>query len=252
MSKRDRTDATDCFRGLECHKINCPFSHPYGFIRKIINCRDGLKCAVSNCSCVHPANWEWRNNINCKLMNNCANHDCTYKHPDGWSWRANVPCKFTINCMAHKSGLCKFKHDVIAADEEALANLMGALAVSIDCKYGIACFTKDCFYKHPDGWDHRKNTVCKFGFTCKKKDLTCMFKHVKGEKPAKLKPKVMEIEGEKPKIISNDKKEKKKEKENKIILDGMVVDDKIGEKFKLAIHRKKAPVEKLENAEMVV
>jgi hypothetical protein len=154
--------------------------------------------------------------------------------------------------MAHKSGLCKFKHDVIAADEDALANLMGALAVSIDCKYGNACFTKDCFYKHPEGWDHRKNTVCKFGFTCKKKDLTCMFKHVKGEKPAKLKPKGMEIEGEKPKIFIN---EKKKEKENKISLlgnDKMVIDDKIGEKIKLAVHRKVVPIKKPDNVEMVV
>jgi len=214
MNKRTRVVATDCHRGNDCYKINCPFSHPPGWVRKLIDCRDGLKCAVSNCSCVHPENWEWRKNIDCKLLASCANHDCSYKHPEGWAWRSNVVCKFADNCMAFKAGTCKFKHVPIVASsdvaqQESLVNMMGALAVSIDCKYGIGCYTKDCFYKHPEGWDHRKNTICKFGIKCKNKEGTCLFKHEK--KASALPPSPsdgMQIDGGVETVAANAKPKK--------------------------------------------
>jgi len=250
MNKRTRIDATDCHRGNDCYKINCPFSHPAGWVRKLIPCRDGIGCAKSNCSCVHPDNWEWRKNIDCKLLGKCANHDCTYKHPEGWAWRSNVDCKFANNCMAYKAGTCKFKHvvndDVV---NDALVNMMGALVVSIDCKYGEKCFTKDCFYKHPEGWDHRKNTRCKFGVKCKNKDTTCKFNHIKIEKKAIDASGGgggggMEIDNKD--IPQPLKKVDPKPKKNVIasvdaVGGGMAIDVNIGEKIKLAVHRKKKP-----------
>jgi hypothetical protein len=245
MNKRTRIDATDCHRGMDCYKINCPFSHPHGWVRKLIPCRDALKCAKSDCSCVHPENWDWRSNINCKNKNECANHDCTYKHSEGWSWRANVPCKFANECKANISGTCKFKHTPISDDINLnlITEKMNNVAITIDCKYGKGCFTKGCFYNHPEGWDHRKNTICNFGLNCKNKDTTCMFKHVKKEKK-KEKPKENEMNVEEKKIEK--KIEKKKENENSSSQSSngggggeLMVDVMIGEKIKLAIHRKK-------------
>jgi hypothetical protein len=252
MNKRTRIDATDCHRGNDCYKIGCLFSHPAGWVRKLIPCRDGIGCAKSNCSCVHPDNWEWRKNIDCKLLGKCANHDCTYKHPEGWAWRSNVDCKFANNCMAFKAGMCKFKHVVINSENNAdavLVNMMGALTVSIDCKFGMECFTKGCFYKHPEGHDHRKNTICKFGVKCKNKDTTCEFKHVKIEKPS-ASGGGMAVEGIKVKVPSQSHKKpvEKPKKENVsapgdgggggATAESMTVDVNIGEKIKLAIHRK--------------
>jgi hypothetical protein len=116
--------------------------------------------------------------------------------------------------MAFKAGTCKFKHVPIVASsdvaqQESLVNMMGALAVSIDCKYGIGCYTKDCFYKHPEGWDHRKNTICKFGIKCKNKEGTCLFKHEK--KASALPPSPsdgMQIDGGVETVAANAKPKK--------------------------------------------
>jgi hypothetical protein len=173
--------------------------------------------------------------------------------------------------MANKAGTCKFKHVVNDVVNDALVNMMGALVVSIDCKYGEKCFTKDCFYKHPVEWDHRKNTRCKFGVKCKNKDTTCEFNHVKIDKKAidaagggtdGMEIDVKKIE--KKAVAKPQKKDDSKPKKNvmasaadkvgaggladAVAGGGMVIDVNIGEKIKLAVHRKK----KTETEQMVV
>jgi hypothetical protein len=156
--------------------------------------------------------------------------------------------------MAFKAGTCKFKHisinpsiDVVI--DTSLVQMMAGMVVSIDCKFGDGCFTKGCFYKHPEGWDHRKNTNCKFGIKCKNKDTTCEFKHVKIEKKKGETSVGSGMEIEKKKI---DLKPKKSVVPSVSISSGggggMAVDTNIGEKIKLAVHRKK----KSEAEQMVV
>jgi len=233
MRKRNHTESTDCFRGLECYKEGCLFNHPVGFIKKIIECRDGIKCPKSNCSCVHPPEWNWRKNHSCKLFDTCPNKDCDYSHIKNWAWRSNVPCKFTDNCMAFKTGICKFKHNI---NEIELSKMVEKIVISIVCKHGINCFKKGCFYDHPENWDHRKNTICKFGIKCKNKDLTCEFKHVVLPKKESIEMKEEKTKSEPKKKESIEMKEEKtktepKKKEVKLSSGG-------GEKFKLPIHRK--------------
>jgi hypothetical protein len=151
-----------------------------------------------------------------------------------------VPCKFANECKANISGTCKFKHTSISDDItlNLITEKINKVSITISCKYGKGCFTKGCFYDHPEGWDHRKNTICNFGVSCKNKDTTCMFKHVKKEKK---KPIENEMNVEEKKIEK--KIEKKKENVNTTQSSGggeVMVDVMIGEKIKLAIHRKKS------------
>jgi hypothetical protein len=161
--------------------------------------------------------------------------------------------------MAFKANTCKFKHALItpsidAVIDTSLVQMMAGMVVSIDCKFGSECFTKGCFYKHPEGWDHRKNTNCKFGIKCKNKETTCEFKHVKIEKKTVEASGGSAMEIEKKKI---DPKPKKSVVPSSVSASvsatsggggGMNVDINIGEKIKLAVHRKK----KSEAEQMVV
>lgn len=50
-----------------------------------------------------------------------------------------------------------------------------------ECKNGIDCPNKNCYYSHPKEWDYRNNVECKFGSECN--NSNCVFWHSVLENP---------------------------------------------------------------------
>jgi hypothetical protein len=77
----------DCKYGTNCHRVDCTFKHPYGYIPKPYMCRNDKKCHNFSCKYSHSDGYIPCPNIRCRYGSYCSNKkDCYYSHPEDKWW----------------------------------------------------------------------------------------------------------------------------------------------------------------------
>jgi hypothetical protein len=79
----------NCNYGNKCHRVDCSFKHPFGYIPQPQMCRNDKKCHNFSCKYKHSDGYIPCPSVRCRYGNNCSNKkDCYYSHPDDKWWNS--------------------------------------------------------------------------------------------------------------------------------------------------------------------
>ena len=80
-------ETKDCRYSNNCHRADCSFKHPSGYIPQPYMCRSDKKCHNFSCKYKHSDGYIPCPIVRCRFGNNCdIKKNCYYSHPDDKWW----------------------------------------------------------------------------------------------------------------------------------------------------------------------